>query len=146
MKVILLKDVQGTGKKGDLVNVADGYAKNFLIKRNLATPADAQNMSEFKNREASKQFKEQEEIKAANDIKDTINEKTIQIKAKAGQGKLFGAVTTKELVDALKKEYSVELDRRKISMEDIKAFGTYTADVKLGHGVTAKVYVQVIEL
>lgn len=145
MKVILLKDVQGTGKKGELVEVADGYANNFLIKRGLATAADAQGVSEFKNREASKQFHHETEVQQAKDMAAALKDKTVTIKAKAGQGKLFGAVTTKEVAEEIKKQLKMNVDRRKINLDDIKAFGTYQADIKLGHGIATKVKVVVTE-
>lgn len=145
MKVILLKDVKGTGKKGELLEVSDGYAKNFLIKRGLAQPADAQAMSEHKGRKSAEQHRIQTEVDEANAVAEKIGEKTVKITAKAGQGKLFGAVTSQELVQELKKQYGVDVDRRKVDLDDIKAFGTYTASIKLGHGITTSVYVNVIE-
>jgi large subunit ribosomal protein L9 len=147
MKVILQQDVQGSGKKGDLVNVSDGYAKNFLIKKGLAIAATPQAMNEMKARQASIDRKPQVETDAAKATAASIGEKTIKIMAKAGVGgKLFGSVTSKEIADELKKQLDVEIDRRKISLEeDIKAFGTYTAEVKLYPGVAAKVYVMVGE-
>jgi large subunit ribosomal protein L9 len=147
MKVILQQDVQGSGKKGELVNVSDGYAKNFLIKKGLAIAATPQAMNEMKARQASLDRKTQVETDAAKATAANIGEKTIKIMAKAGVGgKLFGSVTSKEIADELKKQLQVEIDRRKISLEeDIKDFGTYTADVKLYPGVVAKVYVMVGE-
>jgi large subunit ribosomal protein L9 len=147
MKVILQQDVQGSGKKGELVNVSDGYAKNFLIKKGLAIAATPQAMNEMKARQASLDRKTQVETDAAKATAANIGEKTIKIMAKAGVGgKLFGSVTSKEVADELKKQLGIEIDRRKISLdEDIKAFGTYTAEVKLYPGVVAKVYVMVGE-
>jgi large subunit ribosomal protein L9 len=147
MKVILQQDVQGSGKKGELVNVSDGYAKNFLIKKGLAIAATPQAMGEMKARQASQDRRVQVETDAAKATAANIGEKTIKIMAKAGVGgKLFGSVTSKEIADELKKQLDVEIDRRKISLdEDIKAFGTYTAEVKLYTGVVAKVYVMVGE-
>ncbi|MDR2931527.1 MAG: 50S ribosomal protein L9 [Oscillospiraceae bacterium] len=147
MKVILQQDVQGSGKKGELVNVSDGYAKNFLIKKGLAIPATAQAMNEMKARQASAAHKENTEKDAASQTASRINEKTIKIMAKAGAGgKLFGSVTAKEVADELKKQLDVDVDRRKIALEsDIKAFGTFTAEVKLYTGITAKVYIMVGE-
>lgn len=146
MKVILLQDVKGQGKKGELVNVSDGYARNFLLPRNLAMIADATAMNELRNKEASVQYHKEMDKKAAQEAAAQINGKTVTIKARAGQkGKLFGAVTTKEVADALKSQLSVTVDRRKISMNDIKAFGTYSAEVKLLQGITATVTVEVTE-
>ena len=145
MKVILLQDVQGSGKKGDLVNVSDGYARNFLIKKGLAAEANSQNLSEMKAREVAKQRKIQSETEAANQISKEIGDKTIKMTAKAGQGgKLFGSVTSKEIAESLEQQFGVVVDRRKISLEsEIKSFGTYTAEVKLYTGIIAKVYVVV---
>ncbi len=146
MKVILLQDVKGQGKKGELVNVSDGYARNFLLPRNLAMIADAQAMNELRNKEASVAYHKEMDKKAAEEAAAKIKGKTITIKAKAGQkGKLFGSVTTKEVSEALKTQLGVTVDKRKISMNDIKAFGTYTAEIKLLQGVTASVTVDVTE-
>lgn len=147
MKVILQQDVQGSGKKGELINVADGYAKNFLIKRGLAVEATAQAMSEFEAREASKARKIKLEQDAANASKQKIEGKTLKMTGKVGDnGRLFGSVTAKEVAEALKNQFGVEVDKRKIALEsDIKAFGTYNAEVKLYHGISAKIYVMVGE-
>ena len=146
MKVILLQDVQGSGKKGDLVNVSDGYAKNFLFKRGLAKEANTKNMAELKAAQAAKDRQQQREIDAANKTASEIGGKTIKISAKAGQGgKLFGAVTAKEVADEVKRQLSVEIDRRRIAMDDIKSYGTYEADLKLYSGISAKIYVLVGE-
>ena len=147
MKVILLQDVKGTGKKGELVEVSDGYARNFLLPKKVAKKATAQAMSELKNAEESKAFKIEEEKKAANAAKAVIEGKSLTIKAKAGQGgRLFGSVTAKEIATELKKQFSLNVDKRKISLDmDIKAFGTYNADVKLYTGIVAKLKVVVTE-
>lgn len=147
MKVILQQDVQGSGKKGDLVNVSDGYAKNFLIKKGLAVAASPQAMNEMKAQQDAKDRKAQKEIDAANEIKNSISDKTLKLSAKAGQGgKLFGSITSREIADALKTQLNVDIDKRKVALEsEIKAFGTYTAEVKLHPGITAKVFVMVGE-
>lgn len=145
MKVILTADVKGKGKKGEMVTVSDGYARNFLFPRNLAINADAQAMTELKNREESKAFHISEEKKAAQEICDKINGKTVAIKAKAGaSGKLYGAITSKEIADEIKKQFAVDVDKRKISVNDIKAAGDYSADVKLYNGIVAKVTVSIV--
>jgi len=148
MKVILLQDVQGSGKKGDLINVSDGYARNFLLKRGLAQEANTQNMNERQAQEASKARRKQQEIDEANRLADSVREKTIKISAKAGDsGKLFGSVTSKEIADEVKKQLSVNIDKRKIAMDgDIKQFGTYTVELKLYTGISAKVFVMVGEV
>ncbi|MEE0858460.1 MAG: 50S ribosomal protein L9 [Acutalibacteraceae bacterium] len=147
MKVILLQDVKGTGKKGELVEVSDGYARNFLLPKKVAKKATAQAMSELKNAEDSKAFKIEEEKKRANGEKALIEGKSLNIKAKAGQGgKLFGSVTAKEISAELKKQFSINVDKRKITLDtDIKAFGTYNAEVKLYTGIIANVKVVVTE-
>ena len=144
MKVILTADVKGKGKKGEMVTVSDGYARNFLFPRNLAVNADAQAMTELKNREDAKAFHIAEEKKAAQSVCDKINGKTVVINAKAGaSGKLYGSITSKEIAEEIKKQFSVDIDRRKISVNDIKAAGDYSADVKLYNGIAAKLTVSV---
>ena len=146
MKVILKADVKSLGKKGDLVNTSDGYARNFLFPKGLAIEANAQAMNEFNNKETAKKFHKAEEIKAANELKDRIEGKTFKVAAKAGaNGKLFGSVTAKDVSAAIKEEMGENIDKRKISMQDIKAFGTTQIEVKVYQGITAQVFVQVVE-
>ena len=147
MKVVLLADVKGSGKKGELVNVSDGYARNFLFPKKLAKEANAQALNELKNAEESKAFKIKQETEAAQSSADKINGKSVSILAKAGQGgKLFGSVTAKEIAEAIKKQYGVDVDKRKIDTKgDMKAFGTYECEVKLYSGITATVKAVVTE-
>ena len=146
MKVVLKQDVKGQGKAGELVSVSDGYARNFLFPRNLAVPADAAAMTELRNREESAQYHAKVEKQAALDAAAKLKDTVVKISARAGAaGKLFGSVTTKEVADALEKQFAVKVDKRKISMEDIKAFGSYPAQVKLHADVTAKITVMVTE-
>lgn len=146
MKVILKADVKGLGKKGQLVNASDGYARNFLFPKNLAVEANAQAMSELKNKENAEKFRIATETAEAQKNAERINGKTLKLTAKAGQnGKLFGSVTSKEVSEKLKAEFDITVDKRKITMEDIKAFGTYEAEVKLYTGISAKIYVMVGE-
>ena len=146
MKVILKQDVKGQGKKGELVTVSDGYARNFLFPRGLAIEADSQAMNELRNREESVAYHKKVEKDAALAAAATLKDKALTIHAKAGNGgRLFGSVTTKEVADALEKQIGVKVDKRKITMNDIKAFGTYTAEVKLYTGVTAEIQVVVAE-
>lgn len=141
MKAVLLQDVKGLGKKGELVNTSDGYARNFLFPRKLAMEANSQAMSELKNREAAEKHRIDTEIAAAK-----IEGKTVKLTAKAGaNGKLFGSITSKDAAAAISKQFSLELDKRKIVMEDIKAFGTYPVEVKLYNGISASVFVMVGE-
>ena len=148
MKVILLQDVKGTGKKGELVEVSDGFARNFLLPKKAAKKATARAMSELKNAEESKAFKIEEDKKAANSSKAVLESKVLNIKAKAGQnGKLFGSVTAKEISAELKKQFSITIDKRKITLDsDIKTFGAYKAQVKLSTGIVATVNVVVSEM
>ena len=146
MKVILLADVKGHGKKGELVNVSDGYARNFLFPKKLAVEADNAAMSEFKSREEAKIHHKEEEIAAAKATAAKLEGKTVTMKAKAGAGgKLFGSVTTKEVAQEIKKSFSIEIDKKKMTMADIKNFGEYTAEIKLYTGISAKITVVVTE-
>lgn len=146
MKVILKQDVKSLGKKGDLVNASDGYARNFLFPKGLAIEANAAAMNDFNNKESAKKFHKAEEIKAAQKTADSLNGKTFKLKAKAGaNGKLFGSVTSKDVAKQIKSELNIDVDKRKIVMEDIKAFGTVEAEIKVYQGISAKVFVQVSE-
>ena len=145
MKVVLLQDVKSLGKKGELVTVSDGYARNFLFPRNLAKEANAQAMNELRNAEQSKKYKKDTEIAAANKAKDSLEGSKFVIKAKAGEsGKLFGSITPKEISAEIKRQKSLDVDKRKIVLkDDIKAVGEYEAEIKLYAGVTARVTVKV---
>ncbi len=146
MKVILKQDVKNLGKKGELVNASDGYARNYLFPRGLATEANASAMNDFNNKENAKKYHKQQEIKAATADAEKLNGKTFKITAKAGaNGKLFGSVTAKDISAAIKMALNLDIDKRKISVDDIKQFGTYEAEVKVYQGITAKIYVQVSE-
>lgn len=146
MKVLLKQDVKGQGKAGQVVNVSDGYARNFLFPRQLAVPADSQVMNELRTKEEAAQYHARVEKEAAMNAAAALKGKTVKISAKAGSaGRLFGAVTTKEVADALEKQFGIKVDKRKITMDDIKAYGSYTAEVKLHSGVVAQVTVQVSE-
>lgn len=146
MKVVLKQDVKGLGKKGELVNASDGYARNFLFPKNLAVEANAQNMTELKNREQAEKYKIETETAQAKKNAAEISGKTIVITAKAGQnGKLFGSVTAKEIAEKIEKDFGIKTDKRKITVEDIKQFGTYEFEIKLYTGVTAKLFVRVGE-
>lgn len=147
MKVVLLADVQGRGKKGELVNVSDGYARNYLFPHKLAKEANAQAMSELKNAEQARQHKIEVEKAAAKEAVEKINGKTLKLYAKAGQGgRLFGSVTAKEISEELKKTYGLQVDKRKIDLSgDIKSFGTFECEVKFYTGISAKIFVMVSE-
>lgn len=146
MKVILMADVKGHGKKGELCNVSDGYARNFLFPKKLAIEADASAMNELRTKQSADAHHKAEEKAAAQAVYDKINGKTVTIKAKAGaSGKLFGAVTSKEVAAEISRLYDVAIDKKKVSMSDIKSFGEFTAEVKLYNGITASVTVAVTE-
>lgn len=147
MKVILLQDVKSLGKKGELVNASDGYARNYLLPKKLAREANAQALNEYKNAENSKNFKLETQKAQANAQKEKLEGKVFQMKAKAGQGgRLFGSVTAKDISAEIKKQYDIVVDKRKVVLDqDIKAFGTYNAEVKLFTGITANIKVQVSE-
>lgn len=146
MKVVLLQDVKGLGKKGELVNTSDGYSRNFLFPRKLAMEANSQAMSELKNREAAEKHRIDMEIAAAKASAEKLEGKTVRLTAKAGaNGKLFGSVTPKDVAAAIAQQFSIELDKRKVVVEDIKAFGTYPVEVKLYNGISAAMFVMVGE-
>ena len=146
MKVVLTQDVKGLGKKGELVSTSDGYARNFLFPRKLAVEANSQAMSELRNREASEKHKIDTEIAAAKANAEKLQGKTVKLSAKAGaNGKLFGSVTAKDGATVISKEIGIQLDKRKVVVEDIKAFGTYPVEVKLYNGITASMFVMVGE-
>lgn len=146
MKVVLLSDVKGKGKKGELCNVSDGYARNYLFPNGLAKPADASAMNELKNADESARHHKAEEIKAAKELAQKLEGKTVVIHAKAGaNGKLFGSVTAKEIAAKIKESFGVDIDRRKMTVDDIKSYGKYPAVVKLYTDITAEMTVSVEE-
>lgn len=146
MKVILKQDVKDLGKKGELVNVSDGYGKNYLIPRKIAVIADAAAMNELKNREAAKQHHLEMEKAQALENADTLRDKTVKVKANAGaNGRLFGSVTSKEIAERINEEFGIEIDKKRIQVEDIRAYGTYPFTVKIYTGVQIGMYVMVGE-
>ena len=147
MKVILLQDIKSLGKRGELVEASDGYARNYLLPRKLAKEANAQAMNEYKNAENSKQYKIATEKAQAAAAKKKLEGKVFRMSARAGQsGKLFGSITSKQVAEEIKKQYNITVDKRKVVLEcDIKEFGTYKAEVKLYTGISANIDVQVSE-
>ena len=144
MDVILKADVEGLGKKGEKVKASDGYARNFLFPKGLAVEANAQSLTELRNREQSNQHKIDMEIAAANDSKSKLQGKIIKITAKAGNnGRIFGSVTAKEVALEIEKQFAVKVDKRKITMDDIKNFGSYKIEVKLYTNIVADMTVMV---
>ena len=146
MKVILTADVKGQGKKDQVVNVSDGYARNFLFPKKLAVPADSQSMNEIKNKEASKQHKIDVERANALDIAAKLEKIVLKFEYAAGPDKkLYGSVTSKDIAEALKKAHGIEIDKRKITLaENIKSFGSFKADVKLFSDVNGKINIEVV--
>ena len=143
MKVILMADVKGTGKKGDVVEVADGYGRNFLLKKGLATIANASNVHQAQQQKEAAQFHKAEEVKALKELAAKINGKVAEVKIKTGEnGKVFGSVTASHVADALAKS-GFDLDKKKIKMDAVKSVGTVVAEVRLMEGVTAKIKVVV---
>lgn len=147
MKVIFLQDVKGSGKKGEVKNVADGYARNFLIGKGLAVEANAQNMNLLDGKKASEQHKKDVEKQTAEDIKSVIDGKKVIASAKAGSnGRLFGSITTGNIAELIEKQYGQKIEKKKVVLKsDIKNFGTYEAEIKLYVGVVAKVTIEVVE-
>lgn len=147
MKVVLTENVKGIGKKLDTVNVSEGYARNYLIPRKLAVPADNKSLSEANTKKEAIKFKQDTERELAKNKKGQIEEITLEFKLKAAEGgKLFGSVTSKEIGDKLKAEKGIDVDKKKIALEDaIKTTGTYIAKVKLYEGIVANLKVKVVE-
>ncbi len=146
MKVILQQDVKGKGKKGELVNVSDGYARNFLFPKGLAVEANNANLNVMNTKNAAKAHKLAEEIAAAKAVANKLNEKTVTIGAKIGDnGKLFGSITAKEISEAIGEQLGESIDKRKITVDNIKGCGTFTASVKLYTDISANIFVVVKE-
>ena len=146
MKVILTQDVKGVGKKDQILEVNDGYARNFLIPKKLGVQASTANLALLKSKQDSRDFKKQEEKKEPEQIKEKLEKIRLDIKVKSGEnGKIFGGVTSKEISDVLKDKYSINIDKKKIELkETIKIVGITTVDIKLFEGIIGKVKVNVI--
>ena len=147
MKVILQQDVRGQGKKGQMIEVAEGYARNFLLPRKLAVPATADAMNTMRLQEKAKRAEEARQKAEAQAIAEKLKGVVVKLTAKAGaNGKLFGAVTSKEVSDALQSQHGIELAKNKIVMEEpIKSYGSYELKAKLGFEISGTVYVVVAE-
>lgn len=147
MKVILLKDVKGLGKEGDLVNAKDGYARNFLFPKNLAVEANASNLKKLEEKKAIEDARIEKEKKEALELKDKIEKTTIKIGAKGGTGgRLFGSITSADIAQELKKQYKINIDKKKIDLkENIKTTGITEVEIKLYPEISAtlKVNIQV---
>ena len=147
MKVILTQDVKKVGKKGDILEVKDGYARNALFTKGLAVEANAVNMNQRKVEQRSEDKKKQEELDHANELKASINDKKVIIPIKTGEGgRVFGSVTTKEIAESIEAVFGVKVDKKKIQLsQPIKAIGTKTVEIKLHAKVTAEVTVETVE-
>ena len=148
MKVILLQDVKGKGKKGQMIEVSGGYARNFMLPRKLAVEATAEAINTMKMNDKATQERQARERAEAMDISRKLRELTLVVKAKGGgAGKLFGSVTNQEIADSLKNQTGIALDKRKIVLSDpIKSVGTYTVTCKLGYEITAPLTVKIEEI
>lgn len=147
MKVILLKDVKGLGKEGELVNAKDGHARNFLFPRKLAVEATPENIKKWEERKKKDQAREKEEYEKALKLKKEIESLNLEIRSKAGEGgKLFGSITSKDIADVLKTKHNIDIDRRKIELkENIKNLGNTTVSVRVYPEVVANLNVKVVE-
>ena len=144
MKIILTADVKGTGKKGDVVEVSDGYAKNFLIKKGLAQAATASNIHEAQQKKEAQAFHKAEEVKALKAIAEKLNGKTVTVKIKTGEnGKVFGSVTAAHVAAALA-DMGFDIDKKKIKMDTVKTLGSLQAEIRLMEGISAKITVTVV--
>ena len=146
MKVILKQEVKGLGKKEDMVNVSDGYARNFLFPRGLAAEASASNINVMKTKKEAEKTKMDRELAQAKELAQKVKDTIVVIKSKSGEnGKLFGSITSKDISDKLKSDFKLDIDKKKIVLPDpIKSLGTTEVEVKLYPGVSAKLTVQTV--
>ena len=146
MKVILKQDIKGVGKKDQIINVSDGYVRNFLFHKNMAVEANNENMSKLRAKQDSNAFKKQQEKEEAQKIADKISKIILKVPVKAGgNGKIFGGVSTKEISDLLEKNYKIKVDKKKIELkETIKELGTRNVNIKLYEGVIANLKIDVV--
>ena len=147
MKVVLLQDVKGQGKKDQIIEVSDGYARNFLLPKKLAAIADAAVMNDIKNKEAAKAHKIEMEKKEARDLAEKLQSLTVKLKIQGGaDGRVYGSVTTKDIAEAMKEQHKIDIDKRKIVLDaPIKNYGAYTLDVKLYPEIGGKINLVVTE-
>ena len=146
MKVILKADIKGVGKKDEVINASDGYARNFLFPKNLAVEANAENMSKLKAKQDSNAYKKSQEKEEAQRISEKLSKILLKVPVKVGEnGKIFGGVSAKEISELLKKEYKIEVDKKKIELkETIKTLGVRTITIKLYEGVIGNLKIDVI--
>lgn len=146
MKVILKENIKGVGKKDEVINASDGYARNYLFPKKLAVEANAENMSKLNAKKASEDRKKELEKEDAKEIAKKLKEITLNIKVRAGEnGKIFGGVTSKEISDNLEKQYKIKIDKKKIDLkENIKNIGVFNVEIRLYEGIMGKVKVNVV--
>ena len=146
MKVILKVDIKGVGKKDEVINASDGYARNFLLPKNLAVEANAENMSKLKSKQDANAYKKGQEKEEAKKTADKLSKILLKVPVKSGEnGKIFGGVSAKEISELLKSEYKIDIDKKKIEVkETIKTLGTRTINIKLYEGIVASLKIDVI--
>ncbi|KPU42899.1 50S ribosomal protein L9 [Oxobacter pfennigii] len=146
MKVILTADIKGVGKKGEIINASDGYARNYLLPKGLAMEANEGNLQSLKEKKDSQKFRKDTELQEAKELAKKVNGLSVVFKVKTGEnGRLFGSITNKDISEQIKKQYGFDIDKRKLVLEDtIKAAGIYNLDVKIYPEVTAKLKVEVV--
>lgn len=146
MKVILLTDIKGVGKKDQIINANDGYARNYLFPKKLAVEATSGNLGNLKSKQESNQYRKDKQKEEAIALATKLKEMTLQIKVKAGEnGKIFGGVTAKEIAENLKKEYKIDIDKKKVLLsETIKTIGVHNIEIKLYEGIIAKLKLNVV--
>ena len=146
MKVILTQDIKGVGKKDEIINANDGYARNFLFPKKMAVEANAKNMSALKGRQDSANYKKEQEKEKANSIKEKLSKIMLTIKVKSGEnGKIFGSITAKEISTELQQQHNIEIDKKKIMLkEPIKELGTFHVEIKLYEGIVGKLKLDII--
>ena len=146
MKVILKENIKGVGKKDEIIEASDGYARNFLFPKNLAVPANAENMSKLKAKNQSIAYQKEQEKESAKKIADKLSKILLKIQVKAGEnGKIFGGVSSKEIAESLESQYNIKVDKKKIDLKDaIKTLGTRTVEIKLYEGIIGKLKIDVI--
>jgi large subunit ribosomal protein L9 len=146
MKVILLKDIKGTGKKGQVIEASDGHARNYLFPRGLAKPATDSSVRELEHQKASADKRKEKELDESKALAQQLEAISLKFAVKIGEGgKLFGSITTKDVAEALEKQHGIKVDKKKLELVPVKSIGTTHAEVKLAHGVHANVKIEVVE-
>ena len=146
MKIILTQDIKGVGKKDEIINANDGYARNFLFPKKLAVEANNQNLAELKSKQNAQTHKKDLEKENANKLKEKLSKIILKVKVKAGgNGKIFGSITSKEIATELKNQYKIEIDKKKILLkEPIKEIGIFSVEIKLYEGIIGKLKIEIL--